>query len=186
MPISEWSDMTRFFLLLLTAVVLSGCGSVPFVSGEVRMSADELTQRMAKRFPVEKSVAGLLDITLANPRVGLSEIDNRITTDFMVDLKLPLSSKKMTGTVKISGRPEYVPETRSLFLRDAKVERIRVENMSDSLSAALARTTSVLARETLEDKPLHVFTEDQFSKYGVKYTPERIVVRGDSLVLKLR
>jgi Protein of unknown function (DUF1439) len=178
--------MTRFFPMLLTAFVLSGCGSVPFVSGEVKMSADELTQRMAKRFPVEKSVAGLLDVTLANPRVGLSEADNRITTDFMVDLKLPLSSKKMTGTVKISGRPEYVPETRSLFLRDAKVERIRVENMSDSLSAALARTTSVLARETLEDKPLHVFTAEQFSKYGVKYTPERIVVRGDSLVLKLR
>ena len=178
--------MPRFLLPLMTALALGGCGSLPFVSGEVKMSADELTQRMAKRFPVEKSVAGLLDVTLANPRVALSEADNRITTDFMIDLKLALSSKKLTGTVKISGRPEYVPETRSLFLRDAKVDRIRVDNMSDSLSAAVAKATSTITRDMLEDKPLHVFKPEEFSKYGVGYTPERIVVRGDSLVLKLR
>ncbi|MBL8523527.1 MAG: DUF1439 domain-containing protein [Betaproteobacteria bacterium] len=178
--------MTRYLLIMLTAVSLGGCGALPFVSGEVKMSADELTQRMAKRFPVEKSVAGLLDVTLANPRVALSEADNRITTDFMIDLKLALTNKKLTGTVRISGRPDYVPETRSLFLRDAKVDRIRVDNMSDSLSTAVAKATSTIARDMLEDKPLHVFKPEEFSKYGVGYTPDRIIVRGDMLVLKLR
>ena len=178
--------MQRLLMLLIVTISLGGCGSVPFVSGEVRMSADELTERMARRFPVEKSVAGLLDITLANPRVGLSEADNRLTTDFMVELKLPLTGKKLAGTLRISGRPDYVPETRSLFLRDAKVDRIRVDNMTDSLSVALARTTSLIAREVMEDKPLHSFKAEEFAKYGVRYTPERIVVRGDHLVLKLR
>lgn len=178
--------MPRLLLPLIVAIMLGGCSSLPFVSGEVKMSADELTQRMAKRFPVEKSVAGLLDVTLANPRVALSEADNRITTDFMIDLKLPLTNKKLTGTVKISGRPDYVPETRSLYLRDAKVDRIRVDNMSDSLSTAVAKATSTIARDMLEDKPLHVFKPEEFSKYGVNYTPDRIIVRGDTLVLKLR
>ena len=178
--------MRRFLFPAIIGLVLGGCSSIPFVSGEVKMSADELTQRMAKRFPVEKSIAGLLDVTLANPRVALSEADNRITTDFMVDLRLALTNKKLAGTVKISGRPEYVPETRSLFLRDAKVDRIRVDNMSDSLSAAVAKATSSIARDMLEDKPLHVFKPEEFSKFGVGYVPERIVVRGDSLVLKLR
>ena len=104
----------------------------------------------------------------------------------MVELKLPLTGKKLAGTLRISGRPDYVPETRSLFLRDAKVDRIRVDNMTDSLSAALARTTSLIAREVMEDKPLHSFKAEEFAKYGVRYTPERIVVRGDHLVLKLR
>lgn len=178
--------MPRFVLPLIAAIMLGGCSSLPFVSGEVKMSADELTQRMAKRFPVEKSVAGLLDVTLANPRVALSEADNRITADFMIDLKLALTNKKLTGTVKISGRPDYVPETRSLFLRDAKVDRIRVDNMSDSLSTAVAKATSTIARDMLEDKPLHVFKPEEFSKYGVGYTPDRIIVRGDTLVLKLK
>ena len=171
-----------FFALIF----LAGCTSLPFVSGEVRMSADELTQKMARRFPVERTVAGLLDITLANPRVDLSEADNRITTNFHAIVKLSLSNKTLSGTLKVSGRPEYVPETRSLFLRDARVDQIRMDNMPDGLSAALAKAASTVARDVLGDKPLHTFRAEEFTKYGIQYVPERIVVRGDQLVLALK
>ena len=93
--------MQKNLLALFTAVLLSGCGSLPFVSGEVRMSAEELTQKMARRFPLEKSVGGLLDITLANPRVDLSEADNRITTNFHAMVKLPLTNKSFSGSLKV-------------------------------------------------------------------------------------
>ncbi len=178
--------MQKKLFALLTAILLAACGSLPFVSGEVRMSADELTQKMARRFPLEKSVGGLLDITLANPRVDLSEADNRITTNFQAMVKLPLTNKTLSGTLKVSGRPEYVPETRALFLRDAKVDQIRIDNMPDGLSAALAKVASAVARDALEDKPLHTFRAEDFTKYGVQYVPERIVVRGDHLVLALK
>ena len=178
--------MQKNLLALFTAVLLSGCGSLPFVSGEVRMSAEELTQKMARRFPLEKSVGGLLDITLANPRVDLSEADNRITTNFHAMVKLPLTNKSFSGSLKVSGRPEYVPESRALYLRDAKVDQIRMENMPDGLSVALAKVASTVAREVLEDKPLHIFQAEDFTKYGVQYVPERIVVRGDQLVLALK
>lgn len=174
------------FVFLLLPLFLAACASLPFVSGEVRMSAEELTQKMSRRFPVEKSVAGLLDITLANPRVDLSEADNRITTSFHIVAKLPLSNKSLTGSLKVSGRPEYVPESRSLFLRHPTVEQIRLDNMTDALSAALSKAASAVARDVLEDKPLHTFRAEDFTKYGVQYVPERIVVRGDHLVLSLK
>jgi hypothetical protein len=178
--------MQKNLLAFLTAIVVAGCGTLPFVSGEVRMSAEELTQKMARRFPLEKSVGGLLEITLANPRVDLSETDNRITTNFHAVVKLPLTSKSLSGSLRVSGRPEYVPESRALFLRDARVDQIRMENMPDGLSAALAKAASTVAREVLEDKPLHTFRAEDFTKYGVQYVPERIVVRGDQLVLTLK
>jgi hypothetical protein len=170
-----------FFLVLLT-----GCATFPFLGGEVRLSADELTQKMAKKFPLEKSVGGLLDITLANPRVDLSEADNRITTLFDTSVKLPLTNKRLSGSLKVSGRPDYVPETRTLFLRDARVDQIRMDSMPDGLSAALAKTASVLARDVLEDKPLHTFKAEDFTRYGAQYVPDRIIVRGDQLVLLLK
>lgn len=173
-------------LFLLAVIQLAACGSLPFVSGEVRMSADELTARMAKRFPLEKGVAGLLDITLANPRVDLSETDNRLTTSFHAVVKLSLTRKQYNGTLKVSGRPEYVAETRSLFLRDARVDQIRMEDLPDGLSAALAKVASTVAREVLADKPLHIFKAEDFTKYGVQYVPERIAVQGDQLVLSLK
>lgn len=150
------------------------------------MSADELTGKLAKRFPMDKSVAGLLDVTLAQPHVVLSETNNRIAADFYVNVKLALTSKQVSGTVTVSGRPEYVPETRALYLRDAKIDRVRMENMPDALSAGLAKAVSAISREVLEDKPLHIFKDEDFTKYGVRYTPERIVVRGNYLVLALK
>ncbi len=178
--------MKKTLLILFVLVSVAACGSLPFVSGEVSMSAGELTQKMARRFPQEKSVAGLLDITLANPRVDLYESDNRLATTFQVVAKLPLTRKELVGSLKVSGRPEYVPEKRSLYLRDAKVDQIWMENMSDGLSVALAKVASTVAREVLEDKPLHTFREEDFTKYGIQYVPERIVVRGDHLVLALK
>lgn len=177
--------MQKTLFSFFAFLAMAGCGSMPFVSGEVRMSADELTQKMARRFPLEKGVGGLLDITLANPRVDLSEEDNRITTTFDTIVKLPLTSKTLHGSLKVSGRPEYVAPTRSLFLRDARVDQIRMDNMPDGLSAALAKAASTIAREALEGKPLHVFLAEDFTKYGIQYVPERIVVRGNQLVLAL-
>jgi hypothetical protein len=178
--------MRRRDFACIAFVLLAGCGSLPFVSGEVRMSADELTRKVARRFPLEKNVAGLLEITLANPRVDLSEADNRITTNFHAHVKLPLTNKTVSGTLKVSGRPEYVPESRALFLRDARVDQIRLDNMPDGLSAAIAKAASAVARDVLGDKPLHTFQPEDFTKYGIQYVPERIVVRGDHLVLALK
>ena len=181
-----YKNLRSFLTLLFIPLMLSACATLPFVSGEVRMSADELTQKMAKRFPMQKSVGGLLDITLANPRVDLSETDNRITTSFQVVAKLSLNNKSLVGNLKVSGRPEYVPESRSLFLRDAKVDQLRLENMTDALSAALAKAVSTVARDAMGDKPLHTFRAEDFTKYGIQYVPENIFVRGDQLVLSLR
>ena len=178
--------MQKMLFVSFVLILLAGCGSFPFVSSEVRMSADQLTQKMMRRFPLEKSVAGLLDITLTNPRIDLSEADNRVTTNFQAMVKLALTNKSFTGTLKISGRPEYAPASRSLFLRDARIDQIRMDNMPDGLSAALAKAASTVARDVLADKPLHTFQAEDFTKYGVQYVPERIIVRGDQLVLILK
>ena len=178
--------MRRILAFYLSAFLLAGCSSIPFLSGEIRITANELTQKMARRFPLEKSVAGLLDVTLVRPIVELDAVENRLVTSFDVSVKLPLSSKSVSGTLKISGRPEYASATQALYLRDARVDRIRMDKMPDALSAALAKAASNLARDALEDKPLYTFKSEDFTKYGVRYEPDRIEVRADVLVLKVK
>ena len=172
--------------LLATAILLAACSSIPFLSGEIRITADELTQKMSRRFPVEKNVAGLLEVTLIRATVELNADENRLATSFDLNVKLPLTKKTTSGTLKISGRPEYVAETRGLFLRDARVERIRMDNMPDALSAALAKAATNIAKDVLEDKPLYTFRPEDLTKYGIHYEPDRIEVRPDALVLKMK
>lgn len=176
----------RNFAIFLSVLLLESCAPVPFLSGEIRISAAELTQKMALRFPLEKSVAGLLEVTLARPVVELNADENRLSTSFEINVKLPLTSRNISGALKISGRPEYVVASRALFLRGVRVERIRMDNMPDALSASLAKAASTIGREVLEDKPLYIFTAEEFIKYGARYEPERVEVRADALVLKVK
>jgi len=178
--------MRRFQAPFLTALWLAGCSSIPFLSGEIRMTADELTQKMERHFPFERSVAGLLDVTLLRPRVELNADEKSVAISFEVSVKIPLTGRSITGSLKISGRPEYVAASRSLFLRDTRVERIRMDNMPDALSAALAKAASGIAKDVLEDRPLYIFTAEDFTKHGVRYEPERVEVRPDALVLKVK
>ena len=141
---------------------------------------------MSRRFPVEKSVAGLLDVTLAQPVVELNAAENRLVVSFEIGVKLPLTGKGGSGSLKISGRAEYVEASRSLFLRSARVDRIRMDNMPDALSGALAKAASSIAKDVLEDKALYIFTEAEFIKYGARSQPERVEVRADALVLKVK
>lgn len=178
--------MLRFIVFLSAMLFLAGCTSMPFLSGEIRLTADELTQRLARRFPLEKSVAGLLDVTLGRPSVELNATEQRIATSFDIGVKLPLTGKNVTGVMKLSGRPEYVVATDSLFLRDARVDQIRMDNMPEALSAALAKAASNFARDVLEDKALYTFKPEELRRYGARFEPQRIEVRPDALVLKVR
>ena len=178
--------MRIFLLTFLAPLLFAGCANVPFLSGELRITAEELTQKMARRFPVEKSIAGLLDVTLTQPVVELNAAENRLIVSFEISVKLPLTGKGSSGSLKISGSPEYVEATRSLFLRSARVDRIRMDNMPDALSGALAKAASGIAKDVLEDKALYIFTEAEFIKYGARYQPERVEVRADALVLKVK
>ena len=178
--------MPRILALFLAELLIAGCSSIPFLSGELRMTADELSQKLARRFPVEKSVAGLLDVTLAHPGVELNAAENRLATSFDVSVRLPLANKTFTGSLKIAGRPEYVAASRSLFLRDARVEQMRMDNMPNALSAELARAASKIAKDVLEDKALYVFRPEDFTRYGVRYEPVQVEVRADAIMLKVK
>lgn len=178
--------MRKFPALLLAALLLAGCSPIPFLSGEIRMTADQLTQKLESRFPLERSVAGLLEVTLGRPRVELNAEEKRLVTSFEVSVKLSQTGRTVGGTLRISARPEYVGASGALFLRDARVERIRIDNMPDALSAGLARAASNVAKDVLEDKPLYTFTPEDFTKYGARYEPERVEVRPDVLVLKVK
>lgn len=178
--------LITFALTLTLTLTLTACSQIPILSGEVKLSAAELNEKVAKRFPIEKNIAGLLEVTLTAPKVRLVEASSRISADVDVSVRLPLSTKTIQGKLGFSGRPDYVPVSKAIYLRDAKIESVAMDNMLDALSAGVAKAASVVARELFEDKPLHTFKAEDFTKYGITYEPQRVIVRDNALVLMLR
>jgi Protein of unknown function (DUF1439) len=172
---------------------VSGCANNVFAPGELNFTHAEMSAQLAKRFPVQRTIAGLIDISLTRPRVSTREDlqtggtkDLRLAATFDVDVKVLLTSKVVSGTVAISGKPRYDVASRSIFFGDAKVDSIRAENMPEALSAALTQAASSMAKDYLQDKPLRTFTEAELTRYGISLTPKRIEVRSGGVTLMMR
>jgi len=172
--------------VLFAAAFLAACSSNPPLPSEIRMTAAELTQRLAKRFPVERSVAGLVDVTFMHPVMSFNDAEKRLVVTFDMTVRVPLSTKVLNGWVAVSGTPDYVPQSRSLILKGGKVDRLAIDNMPEALSGALAKVASQLAKSQFEDRPLYTFQPEDFTKYGVGYEPVSVWMRNDALVLTLR
>lgn len=173
----------RIFALVL-ALLLAACASNPFLPKELTMSAVELTTRLEKRFPVERSAGGLVDLTFSKPVVTLAA--PRMSVRIEVKGRLPLSDATTEGLLTLSGIPHYEPATRGLFLKDAKVDRIELARVPEALNAALARVASQLVKSQFEERPFHTFREEDFRKFGVGYEPLALAVRDGAMVLTLK
>ena len=167
-------------------ILLASCAGNPLLPGEIRVTYQELSERMAKRFPVEKNVAGLMEVKLTRPRVDAREEPGKITRlgfTFDAEVKLTLTNKMMFGTVIISGVPTYNTATREIFLNDAELDIVRTDNMPDGLSAALAKAASGIAKDYLGGKAIYGFKEEDLKRYGMTLNPQRIDVKRDGIAL---
>ncbi len=171
------------------ALLLAGCAGNVMGLNQLNFSNAELTSHLARRFPVEKSIAGLLDVSLMHPQVEAREDAGqalRLGASFDVSVKMALSSKTIVGRLGMSGVPHYDAATRSIFLRDARVDSLRAEGMPDALSAAVAKAASTIAKEYLEEKPLRTFAENELSILGVRLNPQRVEVGRDGIRLLMQ
>lgn len=156
----------RLIAIVLLSFACSGCAWLPFVSQDVGISYIELGERAAKRFPLERSVAGLVQIKLLQPRINGAT--NRLQISLDTEISLPQisgpvegKSRSFWGTMSISGVPRFDRATQSIFLDDARLDRLRVDNVPDAVSAAVGRLASQLAREYWTDRPIYVLSDTQ-------------------------
>jgi Protein of unknown function (DUF1439) len=179
-------------LALPAFLALGACANNVFVPGELNFSHAEMSAQLAKRFPVQRTIAGLIDISLMRPRVSTRKdtssgaMDLRLAATFDVDVKVLLTSRVVSGTVAISGMPRYDASSRSVFLSDARVDSIRAENMPEALSAALTQAASSMAKDYLQEKPLRTFTDAELTRYGMSLSPKHIEVREGGVALVMR
>ncbi len=183
-------QVLRAVLLIAIVVVDGGCALRPLFTREIVFTQQEMTERLAKRFPIERNIADLVNIKLTRPRLSFpdperSDMARRLVVGVDLDVRLPLSSRSLFGQMTLSGIPRYDPATRAIYLRDAKLDRVRVDNMPDALSAALVKTATQVARESFEDKAIYSFDAADLKRIGLPLNPERIELRKDQLVLVL-
>lgn len=174
----------------MLAVFAGGCAIAPLFTREISFTQQEMTERLAKRFPVERNIADLLQVKLTRPRVTIASAAANAAPQLAVgvdlEVKLPLTGKMLFGQMALSGVPRYDATARAIFLAEAKVDRVRVDNMPDALAAALARAATQFAGEYFAEKPIYALDANEIKRMGQFFQAERITMRADKLVLVLK
>ena len=165
---------------------------MPWLPRDIGVTYSELNERINRRFPVERNIADLVRVTLLRPALAPVASSSpgeasRLAITVDLDVKLPSlvnsTQRSLWGTMRLSGVPRFDSRSQSVVLRDARIDRVRVENMPDALSAALSNTASQLAKEYFEERPLYTLTAQQAERLISRANAPQIEVREDRLVL---
>ncbi|MFM7460228.1 MAG: DUF1439 domain-containing protein, partial [Burkholderiales bacterium] len=171
--------LCRWFALF-AFLALTGCTLVPFFDRQLSVPYTDLNERIAQRFPMERNIADLLTVTLTRPVVtpvlanaarGQEAAAARLSVMVDVQVKLPSllnnSQRSLWGSMTLSGKPRYDSKSKAVMLVEANLDRVRVDNMPDALSALLAKAASQLAKEYLDDKPIYALNAAQVGRLGL-------------------
>ena len=188
----------RRLVAISTLLVFTGCALAPFFGHELNVPYRDLNERIGQRFPMERNIADLLTVALMRPRVSAILANSapgpqtqaaRLSVTIDLQVKLPsllnASQRSFWGSMKLSGAPRYDARSKAVVLVGAKLDQVRVDNMPDALSAALAKAASQLAKEYLDDKPIYPLTAAQVGLLGLDAGNASLsfVVLADRLVI---
>ena len=143
----------RTSLALLVSLAL-GAGSAAAVPG-YRVSAGQLQQALARRFPLRYSLPGLFDLTLATPRLSLLPQRNRLGTSMLVEAAGAALRRPHSGEFDLDFELRYEPADRSIRAHRLRVRSLRMEGLPPDTAALLERAATDMAGQQMLEIVLH-------------------------------
>lgn len=119
------------------------------------VSAEELQQAVAKRFPLRYPVGGLLDLNVQAPRLRLLPDVNRLGTDMVVQAAGPALRRSYVGAFELDFALRYEASDQSIRAHQLRVNSLRFPDLPPGPSELLNAYGPALAEQTLQDVVLH-------------------------------
>ena len=149
----------RFFLnavrgLGLAAVVLA---ALPQARAQARhtVSAEQLQQVVAQRFPLRYPVPGLLDLALQAPRLRLLPEQNRLSAEMAVEAAGPALRRSHTGTFEVDFALRYEASDRTIRAHQLRFKRLQFPTLQPDVVELLNAYAPALAQQSLLEVVVH-------------------------------
>jgi hypothetical protein len=183
---SSTAPRRRWLIALACGVTLAGCASL-FGPRTVDISREELQSKLARKFPMTKRVLNMFDVTAAPPKVDMIADTNRVSAAFDLAAKDTTFGRDYVGTVAVSFGLRYEPKDLTLRILQLNVDHIRIEGMPSGFQQMLLDLGNKLAREQLQDFPIHQFKPEDLSRANsMGYQVEDIQVTKTGLAVHLK
>ena len=167
---------------------LAGCASLGGPR-TLTFSDAELSELLAKRFPMDRRVAELVDVTVSSPRVWLIPDRNRLGTSFDVQAGDRLWGKALQGKLALDYALRFEPSDESIRLTQVRVQQFQLDTASSPIPLPAQRIGGLLAERMLEDLAIYHLKPEQSERMrraGYQTSAVNVTSRGVEITLQPR
>ena len=149
-----------------------------------KVSAKQLQEAVAKRFPRRYPVGGLLDLDVQAPRLGFLPDQGRLRAEMAVLAAGPALRRSYSGAFDVDFALRYEASDLSIRAHQLRVNALQFDGLPPQPSALLAMYGPALAEQALQDAVLHQLRpQDLALPDGMGLEPGSISVTADGLVI---
>jgi hypothetical protein len=184
--------------LLLSLVTVGLCGhSLAQTTGaasaepppalpRITVPQDLLQTEVAKRFPVRYPVAGLVNLDLGAPRLGLLPAQNRLRAEMPVTAAGVALARTQQGSFTVDFALRYEHSDRSLRAHQLKVYRFRFPGLQPEAVDLLNTYAPALAEQSLREVVLYQLPQKEAAMADLLgLRPGQITVTEQGLLVEL-
>jgi hypothetical protein len=146
------------------------------------VSAEQLQEAVAQRFPLRYPVAGLVDLDVQAPRLRLLPETNRLGAELALTASGPAFRRSHSGTLDVEFALRYEPSDRSLRAHQLRVGRLGFPGLKPEVVALLNAYGPPLAEQSLREVVLHTLRPQELAVLdGLGLQPGAITVTARGL-----
>ena len=181
----------RFFLgagrnLALAGWVAAGLPGALAQQPRFTVSAAQLQQTVAQRFPLRYPVQGLLDLNLQAPRLRLLPAQNRLAADMLVEAAGPALRRSHSGSFSVDFALRYEPSDRTLRAVQLHFQNLQFASLQPAVVELLNAYGPALAEQSMQEVVLHQLSpQDLALPDTMGLQPGSITVTDQGLVIGL-
>jgi hypothetical protein len=173
----------RRFLLAACAVAgvtvsLAACAAstFPFIPDHYTFSQQQVQDAVQRKFPYQRTVSQVFDVSLMNPQVGLLPDTNRVSVRLDARLVSPFMPQPVNGVFTLSSQLAYDAASHAVVLRQPTVDNVAVSGDAQAYTQQINAAAALLATQLLTNYPIYTFKPEQLQFAGVNYEPGTITI----------
>jgi hypothetical protein len=152
----------------------------------ITVPQDLLQTEVAKRFPVRYPVAGLVNLDLGAPRLGLLPAQNRLRAEMPVTAAGAALTRSQQGSFIVDFALRYEHSDRSLRAHQLKVYRFRFPGLQPEAVDLLNTYAPALAEQSLREVVLYQLPQKEAAMADLLgLRPGQITVTEQGLLVEL-
>lgn len=153
----------RFLLTAVAALTLVGVARAALPDAQPQaepqprytVSAEQLQQAVAQRFPLRYPVAGLLNLEVQAPALHLLPEENRLSAEMAVEAAGPALHRSRAGTFEVDFALRYEASDRTIRAHQLRFKRLRFADLQPAASELLNTYGPALTEQSLQEVVLH-------------------------------